>query len=189
MKFGGDFQSNLRSAAISKNFDYTRSVLLDEIARLIDSNPAVVSEALKSSGVKVDKVTKAKLVDLVSYNLYNNESFRNKIAGIIANHNKDSYQNADAASVASGALSTSSGSGKSFDLGLLGAIGGVVGNAMNNVFGLVKARSDRKTQEQQARNELYAKVLGEEKKNYVPIIVIGGVLLIGGVVLVLALRK
>ena len=58
-----------------------------------------------------------------------------------------------------------------------------IANAVGSIFGFATATQNLKSQEKQAKAVMYTKIFGEQKKrNWMPIIVLGGVLLIGGLV-------
>lgn len=172
MKFGGDFQSNLASAKASKNKDYAKDVILDEVARIIYLEPMVIAKALNNSGVKTSKnPTKNELIDKVVDNLYDNASFRRNIGNVISQQNPP-YSYLDPSAIA----------------GAVQAVAEQSTAIVNGIFGAVQRKQELNQEKERTKQLLYDKIFGQEKKNYMPIVLIGGVLLIGGVVLFLALR-
>lgn len=75
--------------------------------------------------------------------------------------------------------------------GPIGAIIGAVVGAVNSGFSWGKAVNEKKTQDKVFKDELLDDIFTEEKKrkDIVPLIVIGSVLLVGGVVTYFALKE
>lgn len=85
---------------------------------------------------------------------------------------------------ASGGLASTAGAGAS------GGIAGAIAGAIGAIFTFGASRQNRKAEEERAKQELYNKLLTDkEQTNWIPVIVIGGVILIGGIVAFFALRN
>ena len=194
MKFGGNVYSNFSNASGSKDFDYKRDVLLDEIARLIETDRSAVILILKDAGYKVDtKSSKKEVIKKVSHALHNNKQFQLDISKeIVKANNHAEFSNADGKTkewfsglFSSGGSSSNSGGGGSASGAGAGA-GGVVGaiaGAVGSVFDFGKSNNDKKAEEERTKQTLYNKLLGDnEKTNWLPIIVISGILIIGGII-------
>lgn len=201
MRFQGNIIENLYSARRAKDSALVKELILDKISELIDKQPKSIIKALKKSNVRVsDNANKMQLIDLASKNLYENRIFQKNLAVTIATDGiaQDSeYANS---------------TGQGFDLsGLLGGLGGGGGGAaagaaaggggaaaggggaagiISSVADMVgsigqfgASRNQLKLEEQKSKAAMYEKVFGAKKKtNWLPIVIIAGVLLIGGVV-------
>lgn len=198
MKYGGSFTKNFSSANGSNNKDYQKDVLLDEIARLIEFNKPVVISILKDSGHSISpKSSKKQVVDHVVKALYNSQQFRTDIAKEIAKANQHEFANAigDWKIFNSGdsAQPTGSASGAGQGAGQSGGKGGMVtaiAGAIGSIFTFGSASKNQKAEEERTRQAMYDKLLNVgEEKNWMPIIVVSGILVIGGIVAYFALRK
>lgn len=167
MKFGGSFDKNWSSADGSGNIEYKKDVILDEIARMIELDKPTVISLLKESGYSVSpKASKKEVINRVVHALYASKQFRSDISKIISNQSKQSYSN--------------------FAAAIVGAVSG----AVDSIFGFAKSSKDAKIEEERTKQQMYDKLLtNNEQRNWIPVIVIGGVLLIGGVVAFFALRN
>jgi ADP-ribosylglycohydrolase len=185
MKFSGQFETTMKSAMKSKDKSYQKDVVLDEIARAIYTDRPSIVEALNNAGIKSSESDSLKtLIDKTAKGLYNNETFRESIPFVIA---KDEYSNNTGAAM-SALQSGGSSSGGGFNLGALGGILGGVSSVINGVFGSISTAQQKKLEEEKTKQLLYDKLL-TTKKNPMPWIIMGGVLLIGGVAIFLTLRK
>jgi hypothetical protein len=197
MRFQGNIIENLYSARRAKDSALLKELILDKTSELIDKQPKSIIKALKKSNIRVsDNANKMQLIDLASKNLYENRIFQKNLAVTIATDGiaQDSeYANS---------------TGQGFDLsGLLGGLGGGGGDAaaggggaaaggggaagiISSVADMVgsigqfgASRNQLKLEEQKSKAAMYEKVFGAKKKtNWLPIVIIAGVLLIGGVV-------
>lgn len=183
MKFGGSFSKNWSSANGSGNHDFKKDVILDEVGRLIELDRPLVISALKDAGYKISpKAKKKEVIDKTVSALYRSKQFKNEIAKAIVSVNDSKHMNVDGSASGAGA-----GAGK-----VAGASNPVtaIATAIGSIFEFGASRQNAKAQEEQSKRELYDKLLSDdERKNYMPLIVIGGVLLIGGIVAFFALRN
>jgi len=205
MKFSGGFNRNFSSANGSKNLDYKKDIILDEVAKLIELNRGTVLSTLKDAGYYniSPTVSKKELINLVTDALYSSEQFRHDVAALIANSGGN-YSNAFGDKIkgwfSGGSDSGSSGGGsasgaatdahKSVSLSAdpIGAIAGALGSIFGSVSAYGTSKQDRKAEEERTKQQLYDKLLADKKTNWTPIIVIGGILIIGGIVTFFALR-
>lgn len=186
MKFGGSFNSNWSNAIGSKNTDLQRDLILDEVGRLIETDRPAVISALKDSGYTISpSASKKEVINKTVSALYRSKQFKLDVAKAIAAGNDPKFANSNgsdldkAKGLASGAAAGASG-------GVVGAIAGAIGA----IFTFGSSRQNRKAEEERAKQELYNKLLTDkEQTNWIPVIVIGGVILIGGIVAFFALRN
>ena len=192
---------NFDAAVKSKDLTYQQDVILDELAHLIKQNPRIVEKALKSSGVQVSSnASLAELIDGVSANIHTNIQLQSILSGLIAqkNHTKAEYSNFsmdDLKGVFSKATSTdtttqaSQAGAPKVSVGAdpISAIAGAIGTA----FSFAAANQQKKANQELAKAKLYEKIFGDsqQKKNWVPIVIISAVLIIGGVVAYVSLKK
>lgn len=186
MKFGGSFYSNFSNANGSKNMDYAKDVLLDEIARLIELDRANVILILKDSGYKLPKnATKKQVIDTVVTALYSKPQFQIDAAKLIVSSNAGEYSNAGGGAEPS-ASGAGQGAGKVTISDPVGAIAGAIGA----IFQLGAASKNQKAEEERSKQELYNKLLGDDQKtDWVPIVVIGSVFIIGAIAMIFTLRS
>jgi hypothetical protein len=193
MKYGGNFYGNFSNANGSQNKDYTKDVILDEVARLIELDRPSIIAILRESGYKLDpKASKKEVINYTVRALYNKPQFRNDVSALIVKSNTD-FSNANGewfqglfGKGDTSTPSTEGGAGAGAGAGAASAIAGAIGA----IFTFGTANKNQKAEEERTRQEMYAKLLGnEEKTNWTPIVVVGGVLLLGGVVAFLTLRN
>jgi hypothetical protein len=194
-----------------------REEILHDISIIIDYRPDLIIRALKESGVSVkNELSRKELIDLVVDNLYDSKSFRDNIsltlslfyAGEISLRTSDSisfsnitdeiqkwFTSGDvdkgdvakhAASKTAKATMTGVQSG-----GVVGAIVGFVVGATDSIFYASGQKNQAEAEKESAKTDLYKKLLTpKEKKNqWIPIAVTGGVLLVGGIVAFIMLKK
>jgi hypothetical protein len=167
MRYAGDLNQNISMANGSKDAFLIKDILLDEIAFLLKDKKHLVIDALNKVGIETNKnVSAEKLIDITISNLYSNEKFRNIMAEVIATHSNKNYSNAASAIIA----------------GVTESIGAV--------FGYATERQRTKSEEEASKRALYEKLLGtSQKTNWLPIIIVGGVMLIGVTLLFLQTKK
>lgn len=177
MKFGGSFSKNWSSANGSGNTDFQKDVILDEVSRLIELDKPMVISALKESGYKISpKASKKEVIDKTVSALYRSNQFRHDISNAIVSVNDPKFANAEGS--ASGAGAKASG------------VVGAVSTAISSIFNFGASKQNAKAEEERTRQEMYNKLLTEnEKTNYLPYIIIGGVFIIGGIIAFFALRN
>ena len=199
MKYGGNFYGNFSNANGSQNKDYEKDVILDEVARLIELDRPSIIAILRESGYKLDpKASKKEVIDYTVRALYNKPQFRNDVSALIVKSNAD-FSNANdewfQGLFGKGDTSTPSAGGSASGAGKgAGRIGAdpisAIAGAIGSIFSFGTAQKNQNAEEERTRQEMYAKLLGdEEKTNWMPIIVVGGVLLLGGGVTFLMLRN
>lgn len=171
---GKSFKSNFMNAIGSNDVELQRDIILDQIAELIKTNVSLVVDALIKSGVSVpDRYTKIDIINLVSEAIYNNAEFQKNIAFLIQKKT----------------LNFSNGTGDGSKIG--GALSSFFSTGLSSVFSVIGSVQDRKAAEANAKASLYGKIFGDDqaqKTNYLPYIIIGGVLLLGGIIAVVVLK-
>lgn len=180
---GKSFKSNFMNAVGSNDIELQRDIILDQIAELIKTNVGSVVDALIKSGVSVpDKYTKIDIIDLVSKSIYGNAEFQKNI-GFLIQKKTLNFSNGVGDAPAP-APTTGSGIGA--------ALSGFLSGGLGTIFSVVGSVQDRKSAEANAKASLYGKIFGEDDKqktNYIPIVIIGSVLLLGGIIAVVILKQ
>jgi len=190
-----------------ENKDSNRRIILKKISDLIKRSPSSVIGALNRSNVFIESVDKISLADAVAYNIVNNRSFQNEIAIVIANdeiindapfnlYKGSEFSNfgkktssGDLAIESVTTVGSAAGAGAQSG-GWIGAIVGAVVGAIDAGFGIASSGKKDKISEIQAKQEIYDELFEEKKKtNWIPIAIVGGVIVVGGLVTYLALRK
>lgn len=201
MIYGGNMMSNFSGGILSNDRDMTKDVVLSEVHKILDKSPEVLIETLNSSGQAVSKnVSKKDLVHLTVENLYDNPKFRENISALIIAGNETNYNNADGAvmdklkglfSKGGGGADTGSGGGSAPKVTVgadpISAIAGAIGS----IFSFAQSGKDRKAAKEADKRKLQLSLLGEDNKktNWLPIVLIGGILLIGGAVAYVSLKN
>lgn len=197
MRFQGNIIENLYSAKRAKDSALLKELILDKTSELIDNQPKSIIKALKKSNVRVsDNANKMQLIELASKNLYENRIFQKNLAVTIATDGiaQDSeYANSSGfdlnailgsiggggGGAAAGGAAGGAAAGGGGAAGIISSVGDMVGSIAQ--FGASK--NQLKVEEQRSKAAMYEKVFGAKKKtNWLPIVIIAGVLLIGGVV-------
>lgn len=171
MRYQGDISQNLSNASEAKDTDLAKNIILDEVVTLIEDNPQPLLNALRYSDVNIsDSSDKKEIADKTAYALTYNATFPNQLAIAIGNNVKGKrpvrpeYSNAvDPVSAISEAAS-----------GLFGTVGDVI-----------KTQGAKRIEEERTKQVLYAKLFGEKQKkktNWIPIIAVASVMIIGGIV-------
>lgn len=180
MRFQGNVVENLMGALKSKDEILAKEILVDEMAQIIENNPKEMIKTLRYSKVNVsDTASKKKLVNLASYNLHNNPSFQKNLAVTIVKKGSAEPSDYDrfVANPEAGEMAAKGG-GKG-GAGMASAIASMIGSI--GKWG--SSRNDLKAEEARTKSLMYQKIFGQEQKiNWMPIIVVGGVLLIGALV-------
>jgi hypothetical protein len=166
MRYAGNNIENISVAMNAKDHTLLKDMLLDEIAFLIKDKKQEVISALQSSGVNISPSASVQaVINAVAENIYTNTAFKNAISQLIAENTTPTHSNS------------------------AGAIVGAVGQSISSVFGFATEKQRLKTEQEQSKQKLYEKLLGGKKTNYMPIIVVGGVLIIGAIVLIFTLKQ
>lgn len=167
MIYGGNMMSNFSGAINSQDNDMAKDVLLSEIHRILDKNPKVLIEALNNSGIATSStISKRELIHKVVEALYESEKFREIISKNVIEGNEQEGSN------------------------FVGAIIAAAGTTLGAIFKGVQNKNQTKAQKEADKRKLVASLLQDEPKktNYLPIIIISGVLLIGGIVAYVSLK-
>lgn len=200
MKFGGSFNKNWANASGSGNQDFQRDVLLDEIARVIELDRPKIISLLKESGYAISpKAPKKEVIDKTVSALFRSNQFKADVTKLIVQTNIPKYSNADGEFLGkikgffSGNKSGNTnpeGSASGAGSGASGPVGAIA-SAIGSIFNFATTSKQQKIQEQQAKQELYNKLLTENdnKTNWTPIIIVGSVLVIGTIVVFFAMRN
>lgn len=201
MIYGGNMMSNFSGGILSNDKDMTKDVVLSEVHKILDKSPEVLIETLNSSGQAVSKnLSKKDLVHLTVENLYENPKFRENISALIIAGNETNYNNADGAvmdklkalfSKGGGGADAGSGDGSAPKVTVgadpISAIAGAIGS----IFSFAQSGKDRKAAKESDKRKLQMSLLAEDDKktNWLPIVLIGGILLIGGAVAYVSLKN
>lgn len=183
-----------------------KKYVLKKIAQLIKTNPLAVSSALTHSKVFIDNpYNKREIAEKVAHSLVNNLWFQKNIGLVLAANEvgklnsltPEDFSNLggrgeidygkeakNTALVVGGATASGAQSG-----GLWGAIAGAVIGAVNAGFSWGTAGKRAKIDEEQYKQELIGELFEEPKTNWMPVYIIGGVLLVGGIVTYFALKE
>ena len=169
MIYGGNMMSNFSGAINSQDNDMAKDVLLSEIHKILDKNPEILIDALNNSGIATPStISKRELVHEVVEALYENEKFRENISKFVIEGNEQESSN------------------------VVGAIIAAAGTTIGAIFKGVQNKNQTKAQKQDDKKKLLASLLEDKptkKTSYLPIILIGGVLLIGGIVAYISLKQ
>ena len=190
---------------------FMTNVYLSELATLIKDEPQKIISALKKSDLPVSKnPTRRELTNTLVDGMFQSPQLRNQITNLLAAENAQLKSKAlkrytDTYSGTTGGLSGNPSTSANLqntannllEGGAAGAqAGGPVTAVVGVLAGLTESIFDWKASENNAevesnkyKLEILNKISGGDKKNYVPLIIIGGVLLVGTVVLIFALRK
>jgi Mor family transcriptional regulator len=156
--------SNFSGAVNSQDNDMAKDVLLSEIHRILDKNPEILIQTLNDSGIATSsKISKRELIHKVVEAIYESEKFRANISKFIIQGNDEQNEN---------------------------FVGAII-TSINTVFQGVQNRNQNKAQKEADKRKLAALLLEDKNKktNYLPIVIIGGVLLIGGIVAYISLKN
>lgn len=168
MIYGGNMMSNFSGAINSQDNDMAKDVLLSEIHKVLDKSPEVLIDALNNSGIATPStISKRELIHKVVEALYESEKFRDNISKFVIEGNEQESSN------------------------FVGAIISAAGTTIGAIFKGVQNKNKNKAQREADKKMLLATILEDKPKktNYLPIIIIGGVLLIGGVVAYVSLKQ
>jgi len=177
---------NIANAYKSNDLELARHFVYTELARMIDEEPNKVADLLNESGVTgvSSQSDKTKLVEASSREIIRNKKFQDLILAKIAiNSKKSNFYKANGEGV-SDLVEQVGQAGQSAGGGQAGAIIGSLSELGSNIFGFFTTKKQMDIEEQQAKSSMYANLLKDDDDgtNWLPIAIIGGVLLIGGVV-------
>jgi hypothetical protein len=168
MIYGGNMMSNFSGAINSQDNDMAKDVLLSEIHKVLDKNPEILIDALNNSGIATPStISKRELIHKVVEALYESEKFRDNVSKFVIEGNEQESSN------------------------FLGAIITAGTTTLSAIFKGVQNKNQTKAQKEADKRKLIASILEEKPKktNYLPIILISGVLLIGGIVAYISLKE
>jgi hypothetical protein len=168
MIYGGNMMSNFNGAVNSQDNDMAKDVLLSEIHRILDKKPEVLIDALNNSEIATPStISKRELIHKVVEALYESEKFRNNISKFVIEGNEQDSSN------------------------FVGAIIATAGTTIGAIFKGVQNKNQTKAQKEADKRKLIASLLEDKpkKNNYLPVVIIAGVLLIGGIVAYVSLKK
>lgn len=168
MIYGGNMMSNFSGAINSQDNDMAKDVLLSEIHKVLDKNPEILIDALNNSGIATPStISKRELIHKVVEALYESEKFRDNISKFVIEGNEQESSN------------------------FVGAIIATAGTTLGAIFKGVQNKNQTKAQKEADKRKLIASILEEKPKktNYLPIILISGVLLIGGIIAYISLKE
>ena len=168
MIYGGNMMSNFSGAVNSQDNNMAKDILLSEIHRVLDKNPEVLIEALNNSGIATSStISKRDLIHKVVEALYESEKFRDNISQFVIEGNEQDSSN------------------------FVGAIIAAAGTTIGAIFSGVQNRNKTKAQKEADRKLLVASLLEDKPKKtkWLPIVLIGGILLIGGAVAYVSLKN
>lgn len=171
---------------------FQRDLILDEIAFAIKNNPNQVIKALRKSKINIkNNANYSTIVSKVIDNIYQNHQLKKEITQIIALQNSDfsSFDKLDQLKTSAKTTGSATASGASSG-GVAGGIIGAIGGITQSVFDWKTAETEAETEKLKAKTALMDKIMGgNSKRKWLPIVIVGGVLLIGGVILYFTLKK
>jgi len=219
MKYLGNFHNNFSNAVGSQDKSLQQDILLDKYAVLIKQYPSQVAEALKKADVHIaSNPTTVELVDKVAHNIHTNPKFQHNISVLVTKDTAneispdfastyyfkmmgENYSNAETegledlmkgltsggGSTKSSTKSSGGGGGGGDAAGIVTAVAGLT----SSIFNYSAANKGLQASEANARASMYEKIFGQQKsKSWVlPTVIIGGILIIGGIVAYVTLRK
>lgn len=161
---------NILKASEAQDTPLVREIVISELVESIETQPALVVQALRDSNVHVPQdVTNRQLADKLSYALTYNDEFLSKVPNLIKVHEegkkpiREEYASA---------------------VGVITAAITAVTTAVGGAFRQAQKKKDLEMQQEATKQVIYQKLLGEDKKktNWIPILIVGGVLVIGAIV-------
>ena len=178
----------------------TKKDVVRTISKLIEHYPNTIADTLKKSGTFIEKpFTKKELIDKTAHELAHNFMFQQNIAEVIANYEVlntvNSYNNATG-KVDKGKLLVESGktvgkstAGGAQSGGLFGAIAGAVVGLVSSGFKWGSAKKEAQISEEEYKQQLYGELFKKKKTNWIPIAIVGSVLIVAGIATYIALKK
>ena len=199
MRYQGNILENLDAAAKSRDKVLLKNLILDKTAELIQTNPKAIIKALRLSNVKLkNNVSTKELIDITTRNIYQNRIFQKNLAvtfasnGIAQNsaYSNSTGQGFDLSKLfggggGGGASAPTGGGGASGGGGQAAGIVSSVADMIGSISQWGASKNQLKSEEAKSKGLMYEKIFGanqNKKTNWLPIVAIAGVLLIGGVV-------
>tara|TARA_R100000900_G_scaffold140069_2_gene120160 strand:- start:10515 stop:11141 length:627 start_codon:yes stop_codon:yes gene_type:complete len=186
---------------------FMTSVYLSELATLIKDEPQKIISALKKSDFSVSKnPTRREITNTLVDGMFQSPELRNKITNLLAKENAqikskalrrytESYSGTNGSSSTGANLQNTAnnllegGAAGAQAGGPVTAVVGVLAGLTESIFDWKASENNAEVESNKYKLEILNKISGGDKKNYVPLIIIGGVLLVGTIVLIFALRK
>ena len=175
MRIIANTKINILNAAKSKDEKLLHNVLFDAISDIIEKNPEQIIQALQKANVNISSDANTQtIINSVAYNIVNNKIFQKNISVVIAFHNTGQRpEDKDF----KGDWSNEDGGGEG------GGYVTAISNAVGSIFTFASSTNELKSEEAKAKSAMMVAVFGtKEKRNYIPLVILGGILLIGGVV-------
>mgnify|MGYP003634079771 CR=1 FL=1 len=180
-----------------------KKFVLRKIAQIIKTNPLSIESALNHSKVFIENpYDKRELAEKVAHSLVNNLSFQKNIglvlganeAGVLDSLTPEDFSNLGGRGRVNAGQQVKDGvvkvvKGASGGKDPISAIVGAVVGLIDAGFSWATAGKRAKIQSEQYKQELIEQLYAEPKTNYLPIYIVGGVLLVGGVVTYFALKE
>jgi hypothetical protein len=180
MRYLGTHQNNFNNAVGANDVELQKDILLDKYAYLIQNYPTQVAQALQQSGISVRNPNSVKeLINKVADNIHTNKKFQHQISVLVVNNTDNTiHSNTNGKSSGGGGANT-------------GAIITGLTDLTSAIFGYASAKENVKAEQEQSKQALYGKILGQDtQKTWVlPAIIITGVLLVGGLIAFATLRR
>ena len=184
-----------------------RKRLVCKIADLIDRNPSSVASALEYSNTFFEyPYTEKELVDTTANALVEDPLFRKNISTVIVYDENNLLNGVDFSNI--GGKDARIDSGKATgdfaktvgehtmawsSMGWVGNIIGAVVGVVDASFGLASKNKKADAAKEVARAEIYTELFDKKKKKnknwWIPAVVVGSILVLGGVVVFITLKK
>lgn len=168
--------------------------LIGVFAKLISKNPLAVKNLLRDHGVEVGD-DKYKIAKYLLDNIKNNPVLVRDLSSLIVKEGlikSIDYSSGDGRWAEAGvtvAKDTATGAQSG---GGVGAIVGFIVGSISAGFGIGDAKKQDELEDEKAKNELYADLFSEEKElkknNLIPILIVGGVLLVSAIMIVVFVK-
>tara|TARA_Y100000114_G_scaffold156344_1_gene183212 strand:- start:935 stop:1534 length:600 start_codon:yes stop_codon:yes gene_type:complete len=190
-----DVYSNMNGL---KNEMLSKDVYLDTVATLIREQPKEIIALLRQSDVNVPRnPTKRQITNLLVKNLYISPQLRRNLSELIVyTRIKPAHLKfVDGPSAGETLTNTAGNVGQGVQGGAaaggpIGAIIGAVVGLTESIFDYSGAKKEAETESERTRLTLFTKIVdGKRKINPIPFIIIGVVLILGGVIIVYALKS
>ena len=170
-----------------------RQILIDELVSVSKKHPENLRQALITSGIDLPKGISSKQLALKSSDaLFDNDKFRKEFGKLIALYNLgelEKYSNTLGGSLGSAATTVSEGTAAGGQSGnwVTALIGAAIG-ATEAGFNMKSEQEKAKAEKSKATASIIASFSKDGKVNWIPIGIILGVLVIGGIVTYAAVK-
>jgi hypothetical protein len=170
------YKENFANANGSSDKSMMQDMVFDGIAYVIENHRDKVIQLLNKNGYKVsNKISQKKLIDKVIHASFRNKRFLHELnILIISVYTNQTYSYSDTSPTPSA----------------WGGVANAFTSVLTGFFDYKTSKNEQQIAEDNAKANLYNKLIGNDgKSSMLPIIVIGSVLLIGGVIIFFALKK